>query len=675
MIRNLLVCFLFALTLLLLPIASIGGGVVIDATDTATPTVEVNVGTPGQTGEAEKPRLIAIRFSGLPAGHVLQRGTPVSFDVHLTNPGAEQQVIMKVLLTTGFGSIVYEDTVRVVLPDHGEEHVHVDIDGSTLLPQGPYILEAWAQGDDIGQHSTRISVWNGPAPTPFQTFGISYAGPLFGSRMRSDLDLFRAAGIGWLRFSLHGWLPQGQVNPTEAAVFDQFIQEAGDRQFSMVAAFHPKMSADPATDPVQADKDYLESLMAAATRYGFKVKTWELMRVKPDPNFPQLRGIGYGEIARGREALRKTDKTLQAIMPLDDPFVFNAQEMHLNGMPGKGDVMGMHFNFSGLPEHDNITPRPPVAQMEELTAVSKKALKQVPPIWATEFGFDVNKGSRLPHAMFQAAVISRAHILNLSLGLGRTFWRHSPEAKHDLPFTDDDGAAMPSLLAMRTTMEMLNGVTKVSEVLTFPDVKTFLLSYGTPKRRGKNRVRQVLAVWSIPTSERPKPIGAMTIKTTASELRVTDLWGNTIELHPANGVAIFPVDEFPRFIDLGKETDVELFRPFIAFEPSPVELSPGGANELGLKVVNNQMLFQGDLSLTFYLRRWPGGEDAKELKVSVPAHGALIQRAPLSIPDDAVKGQVYEVNADVLVGTRRIGYLVLPVWYNPDAKPAPVLPQ
>ena len=47
--------------------------------------------------------------------------------------------------------------------------------------------------------------------------------------------------------------------------------------------------------------------------------------------------------------------------------------------------------------------------------------------------------------------------------------------------------------------------------------------------------------------------------------------------------------------------------------------------------------------------------------------------AEIAIPPDARKGELFQVSSEILLGTRRIGYLTIPVWYAPkeDAPPAP----
>ncbi|HEY3416204.1 MAG TPA: hypothetical protein VGM23_04905, partial [Armatimonadota bacterium] len=403
------------------------------------------------TGGATKPSTpsFGVTISTDVPGNLFQADQPVTLTAHITNPGREQFAMVTIRVSTGFGCIVQEDKVRRKLPEKGSIDAVMNVKSSQHLPNGSYLVEVEAVGDtNFGYTTTMLGVWRGPAKTYSDEFGISYAARVDDERVGKDLELFRQAGVGWLRFPMKGWLPNGQSNPPEAELYKGFIQEASDRGFNLLAAFTPLVRDDPSVNPVQADKDYRESLLAAATRYGFKVKSWELLRVKPDPNYAELRGIGFKQIVPAREALKKLDKNtrdIKVIYSIDDPFPVNSLELFMSTIPTDGDAVGMRYNFIGIPEYQT-SPASPIHAADEVVKNAALRTKKLPPLWVTEYGFDPAKGNRLPKPMYQAALISRALIINHAMGFTRTFWRNDPHAAFDLPFVSADGSVMPSLL-------------------------------------------------------------------------------------------------------------------------------------------------------------------------------------------------------------------------------------
>jgi hypothetical protein len=193
-------------------------------------------------------------------------------------------------------------------------------------------------------------------------------------------------------------------------------------------------------------------------------------------------------------------------------------------------------------------------------------------------------------------------------------------------------------------------------------VCAYVFQYGDPKKnKGKSKpgVHYALAIWSESDTR------AMTLKTPATVITVRDLWGNEIELRPTSNTALIQVDTMPRFIDLGDTNDVELLNPFAKFTPSVLTLRQGGANSFEFSLYNDQRCFSGNLAIEMQFRRWPDATDAIVKKATLDPVGHLTIPNTLTIPENVHGGQVYEVNVSLVIGTRRIGYLTLPVWYDP----------
>ncbi|MHB9024929.1 MAG: hypothetical protein ACYC7E_12275 [Armatimonadota bacterium] len=655
--------WLAALLILALPLAIPLAAADIDITPTppggATPTT--------RSSEA----MYSVKISSEMPGNLFLANQPITLTARIANSGKEQSAMVTMRVSTGFGCVVQEDKARRTLPEKGVFDVVMNLKDAQRFPNGSYRVETEVVGDgNFGYGTTMLGIWRGPVTAFADEFGISYAGSLDDARVAKDLDLFRQAGVGWLRFPMKGWLPTGKANSPEAEHYKGFLQVAGDRGFNLLAAFTPLVRDDPGVNPVQADKDYRESLLAAVTHYGFKIKNWELLRVKPDPNFTELRGIGFKQMVPAREALRKikTTKSAQVIYSIEDPFPMNSLELFLQTMPAKGDAVGMRYNFIGIPEN-NVTPASPIFAVEEVVKNAARRTKKLPPLWVTEYGFEPARGNRLPHALYQAALISSTLIINRARGFARTFWRNDPAATFDHPFIAADGNAMPSLLALRTTLDALKGVTAMTPVPVPLDLRSspteskiwsYLLMYGNPKKpKSTKGARYALVIWS------ESDIRAMTLKTPAAQIIVRDLWGNEIELRPTSNTALFQVDAMPRFLDLGTSNDVELLNAFAKFNPPLLTLRNGGANSFEFSLYNDQRCFSGDLPIEMQFRRWPDPTDAIVRKKTLnPADHMNISNT-LTIPENASRGQLYEVSVSLLVGTRRIGYLTLPVWYDP----------
>jgi len=649
----------------------------------AASEVKINVDPPTPAPTTAKPA-ISVSFTGNAANYLYLSGQPIELIAHIANSGAAQPATATISVSTGLGITVLMKDVSVKLPEQGQAELPVFKNESVHWPNGPYTVEVSVLGEQgIGYGATHLSLWNGPTEKTTDFFGISYNvnGPLNADRTWKDLDLFRTIGISWLRFPLQGWLPQGDARPVEAEQYNTFVQEASKRDYHLVALFTPRTTVDPSINPLQTEKELRESLLAATTRYGFKVKYWELQRMRPDPAFPDMKGIGYSLLAAGREAMRTSDKTLQPIFSLDYPFKWNAIEYYAQSSPAAEDILGMRYNFIGIPENRDANPTPPIYELGDVGTSAPKKLKHPPATWVTEYGFDAGKGDRLPKPAYQAALIARALLINCACGISHTFWRHTPGAQYDLPLTNDDGSVQPSLLGLRTTLGMLDGVTQVTELSPQVGVRAYMLCYGGDKKQKKVKPHYVLAVWSD-----SQTLG-MTLKTSASVVPVTDFWGNTLELHPIEGVTLCQVDEFPRFLELGDNPKVELNTPFARFEPGRLVLHDGSENIARFVIWNDSRFFHGKVVYKLNFRRWPeltaddmrpdeatGAERSsfddnqiKSVETSLNPSDNNTFSFRLRIPKTARKGSIYEVSVDILVGTRRIGFLTLPVGYSPTA--------
>ena len=636
----------------------------------AAAEVVVEANTPNVT-KAEPPN-ITVTFRSSVRNQLFTAGQPIDLTAVFTSRVA-QQATLYARVTTAYGVPVLANGKDVELPAGGEVAFPLDFRGVERLPNGMYQVESWAEGTrDAAVGRTQFSIWNGPLDHVTECFGINYVAPLNTERTWSDLDQFKQAGIGWLRFPLQGWLPQGQAVPAEAEVYNQFIQEAGKRNYKLLAAFTPRMTVDRSVNEMQADKEYKESMLAAVARYGFKVKDWELLTVKPDPAFKELKGIRYQDLAKYYPSLKEMEKSCRVIFSADNPLKWNALELFNEKIPAKDDVLAMRYNLIGIPEV-KTEPVPPVYSLEEIIPAARASLKQVPPIWVTDYGFDPRLGNRLPEPTMQAALLARALFINRGNGIERTFWRYDPGDMWNEPLIGADGIPRANYLALRTTLQMLEGVVEVKDVLS-PQLTTrgkvwaFLLRYGGEKKgRDKRKTRYALVTWL--ESRDNRVVYSMTLKTKAQRITLTDLWGNATEMQPTSNVVVFTVDAFPRFIDLGENSDVELFSPFASFMSPAVILSEGKENILGFSMHNDQRLFRNDLNCDVYLRRWPGEDGVlKKEKFDLGPADSKSIRGELFIPENARKGQIFEVNADIMLGTRRIGYLTMPVYYLPKAE-------
>ncbi|HEY3378490.1 MAG TPA: hypothetical protein VGL77_13445, partial [Armatimonadota bacterium] len=583
---------------------------------------------------APSPNGVSITFSSASPGNFFLPGQTIELVAHVHNPGEAQDAKVSVIVTTGLGCVVYSESSTKALPAKSTLDFPITLGATSILPNGSYLVGVLV---DMAYGATRVSVWNGPAAFQSSLFGVSYAGPLNTKQTTTDLDRFKQAGINWIRFPLQGWIPQGEAAPAGSDMYDTFVREASNRGMSLLAAFLPQVSVDPSVDPVQAEKDFRESLLAATTRYAFKVPEWELLPIKPKPYPVGLKGISYDLLASGRTALTRMNKGLHVVIGLDTPIPENALRMFFYKLPANGDAIGIHYNFVGIPENQNAAPKPPVFEMTPLAQKSQKELRHASPVWATEYGFDPTK--KLPQDVHQAALLARAVILNRAMGIERTFWRHDPASHDDLPLTCADGSAQPSLLALRTTLEALDGVREVQPVArSFDGVHLLLLRYGSSGKKRSQETSWKLVAWSETDESR----AGMVLKTAAKTVAVTDLWGNTVELHPVQQTAIFQVDEYPRFINLGNTGEANIINlgDNMGFATKYKVLTPGGEQNVAFNLRNNQQYFTGNIAGELRFTVWPAKPKTVTQKFALSPYEALGNMAiPLTIPDNQYNGK------------------------------------
>jgi hypothetical protein len=615
-----------------------------------------------------------------PPGHLFTPGKPISLTVRVINNGAAQDVTLNAYLSTGTGCPAGAVTVREFMTDDETIERAITFPGSERYPNGPYRVDIAALGQHaLGSISTMAGIWNGPATTRNDRFGVAYTGPLADGHTWKDLDLFAQAGAKWMRFPLHGWLPGADLPPVQIAECNLFIQEATRRDFRLLAAFTPEVTVDRAVNPVQADREYYESLGAAAARYGGRVPIWELLQVRPDPAFLNMKGVGFSQIAQGREALRKVDPKLQALYSFEGDFATNAKELFHYKLPGVGDLMGMRYNFGGIPENTEQSTPPPQALGDVLKSASTLLRKGYnDPVWVTEYGFDQSKAERLPHAVHQAALMARALTIARAGGIERAFWRHEPGSPYDLPFTNDDGSALPSLLALRTTLQMLNGAV-LERDMSVPalGIRAYLFRYPGPGKR--DPADFMFAAWC------EKQPAALSLRTDALNMPVFDPWGNAIELKPQAGIALLQIDENPRFVQLGRTARMEIFPSFVQLIPSRPLLKADGEGLLVIKFSDEERrLFRKAETFKVLIQSWPDRDiiwqglkspDPKKPLV-IPINKILEQtivldppqtaevRRYLPLPANARKGMVYQISIDIMVESRLVGHLEVPVWLD-----------
>lgn len=640
----------------------------IDATPIAP--VELEVGTPPTVEVVQRHGQIGVTFTGLAPHHLFRAGQPITLTARLHNPGAAQQATVTTRVMAGFGALVKRQQETVMLSAGGSSELAIPIvTPDTPLPNGPYRVETLVTTtSNIGLGTTFVSIWNGPLATKSPMGGISLTGPLQATELAADLALLAQAGVQWVRFPLQGWLPQqGSPVPPEALQYQQLLDTITIQGMTPVAAFTPRTSVDPSVNGAQAEKEYMDSLLAAATQYGGTVKWWDLLRVKADPAYAEMKGIGFPILAKGVDALLKHDKNAQVLFTLEPPFKWNALELYHNKLPAKNGALGMQYTFVGQPEIQ-ATPTPPTFDVGEVRSSGKTELKREPPMWVTEYGFSADRMKRFPNVdVHAAALLARATILNRTAEIERTFWRHDLRHAPLDAFTNVDGSAQPTVLALRTTLEQLDGVTSVVALQGGSKAQAMLLKYGeTGKGKKRKAKRCALVIWND-----AGPM-TLTLKTKATRVDVMDIWGNSIELNPASGVALLYVDAFPRFIDVGSDDKVEVFGGFARFSPNRVLVRPGGGNAMHFEMFNDARLF-GNTTVTcdLHFRQWPLNTEVRSQRISIDPQGRQTLEARLDIPQDAVRGQIYDVGVDIMLGTRRIGYLMLPVWYTPTPAAAP----
>lgn len=623
---------------------------------------------PVAPGGPAAPPSITVTFSSEKPGNLFTAGEPLALTAHVANPFDAQDATVSIQVLAATGCVYAEKREGEALPEQGTLDEAIRFGDATPLPRGAYTVTVLVFGQDGkgGFGATHVGIWGGPAAAQSPLFGVNYRGPLDGPRVTANLDLFKSAGFGWVRFPFAGWLPQGEKMPPLAAVYSTFAREVVRRGMGALAAFSPTVTVDPGVNPEKAVQNYTESLLSAAAHCAADIKWWELLCVPP-PAFPDnMRGITYAETAKGRTALREFDKTVQVVYPIDETIRDTMQLTTLMRLPAKEDAFGFHFEYADIPESDRVQPRPPVFDMGVVREKAQKALRRMPNLWATDFGFNADVAAKWPDVN-QAALMARAVILNKVAGIDHTLWRSDPAVPGGLPLVSGDGSAMPGLLAMRTVLQALDGMTSIKPVQSsVKGVNLFVLQFG--KKTRSTLPRTVLVAWCNTGMDRLP----MLIKTTAPQVRVTDLWGNALDLFPMDNIAIFQVDGYPRFIDVGTGDVLEIgnARGCGGFDAPALRITPAGANSVTFSFHNDPMIFRGKLTGEVRCIAWPLSAEITRDAFSLDNQSTSNTTIAIPLPADRQLGRILcEVNAQIYIGNRRMGFMTAPVYYTREIQP------
>lgn len=618
-------------------------------------------------------RNIQITFHSSAENMLFLIGVPVAFSVKILNSAASQDATVTVSVTSGLGATLFRQNYRDPLMEGETREILITLGKESPLPTGPYRVEVLVKAEkDWGYGVSTFGVWPGPIVTKSDFFGVNFQGPLAVERTMRDFELFRQIGVGWLRLPVQGWIPQGQLIPDSAAGLDVLLRAAQEKKLDILAAFTPQISVDPTINSLQAQKDYNESLLAAAARYGFMVKRWELLTVPGAHSALGLQGIWYGEIKPGRESLARFDKKLQVFYGADDPVSANVDAMLRMELPPKGDGIAVHFNLNSLPEVQKE--HTPSELISNSLTKAKQILRRAPPVWVTDFGFHTdllqNSGQVNTH---HAALFARTLLLSRFTNIERLFWRHDPKNPQDLAFTTADGSVQPTYLALRTVLEQIDGLTAVAPVFTSlagqDNSNIYLLRYDVKKSgKVKKHSKYKLVVWTNRISNRT----TLVVRTAASKVIVTDLWGNRQQLQPAGHVVLVQADEFPRFIDVEDDGNAEVNNAgsVAFFTPRTKWLTPGGDNTITFTLSNNQNVFQGNITGNMLFHAWPTGREQEPVEFNLDKYKERTVEFRDLFNDPALfetannQRLLSEISVEIMQGQLRIGYLTLPVYYS-----------
>ena len=617
-------------------------------------------------------RNIHVSFQSPAANFLFLAGEPVQITASILNTAASQDSTVTITVMSGLGAQVLKRTFYDPLMEGETLEYPITLGEDYRLPGGPYIMEVLVKAEkDWGYGEASFGVWNGPLSVQSDFLGINYTGPLQEERAMRELQLFQDAGIGWLRLPVQGWMPQGQAIPIESLLYDRLLRSAAEKNIQVLAAFTPQISVDPTINSLQAQKDYNESLLAAAARYGFMVKRWELLTISR-PLYPSgLQGIWYTEIKPGREALTRFDKSLQVFYGADDPALANVEALLRMDLPLKGDGIALHYNMQSLPEMQKE--RTPSTLVGEASSKAKYIIKRVPPVWITDFGFHPrllrDSGQTNTH---QAALFARTALLSRFTNIERIFWRHNTTDTNDLPFSSEHGGVQPTYLALRTIVSQINGLSAVTPVFTSligqDNTNIHLMRFDEQQGKKKKISRYKLVLWTTRISHRT----TLALRTVAPRIMVTDIWGNVQVLQPSNNIALVQADEFPRFIDLDFDGKVEVSHAGAVafFTPNCKWLTADGDHNIKFTLVNNQNIFQGRIAGRLVFHSWPGGQQQAPVDYELePYREKPIEFRDLfndrAVMQDARNQRLFsEINVDIMHGELRMGYLTLPVYYS-----------
>ena len=622
----------------------------------------------------------------------------IQFNVNIKNNLAQHKVgLITVHVRNSFGTTIAVDVENLHLPPNNSQVVTIDL-SDKRVPLGHYTINYVIDFVDSGWLSGtgQFGVYNSTTYAAGDWFGVNYVGDFDDPRAETDLALLAVMGVKNLRFSMQGWIPQGHTSIAEIDASYRVVNITKNFGFNLLCNFLPATNTDLGANPVVAGAEMNESFWAALSRYGNDIREWEL---SPSPaivtiaggrgweespsstgvRFTSGKGIRYYEISELRNTARKYDKNLTMIIGADSPLLGYTFEAFQYKMPEKNDFFGYHYSYIGKPENPLAYPAPPMHELGAINAEANKTIKRTPNAWVTDLGFDNTKN--LPSAVNQAVLITRALILNKSVGFKRTYWRNDPSETVDLPFVSVDGSVNPSFLAVRNMLTHLEG-TETLDTMTVVDRSTpsgispIHIYFAKSNKKAKTK-KHVLVMWC----DDETLSNQILLEVDAPEVQMYDVWGNVTYLYPSNGRLVIPVTEKPNYLHVSNAKNVKVsnITRVMSFDAKVKRINEKMTLEeasISLDISNNPLVFKGRQAFTVSIDCSPF-LDEPIIKSFELNEGQLmrvtIPRFEISNVDKINGKGLLEVKAALYVGNQCIALASLPVYYvTPVQKPEEV---
>jgi|GEM_PF-2091747 len=636
--------------------------------------VSVTADVPYQTQARKAGVEIIVKTNRL--GNLFSVLDDIKVNVEIVNNNSERYAgTAEVFVKNSFGSIIYIKKHDIILGANSTDVIPLTYSFGGL-PFGPYnidvILDLKENGWVIG--NGKFSYYDSTVYSENDWFGINYIGDFDNERIYNDFELFDRLGVSNLRFTMQGWLPQHEVTLDEIEYSYRLLDKVKPYGFNLLCNFMPAFSTDTRVNSLLAEVEMEESLAAALSRYAYEIKEWE---ISPSPSEYTLlgnRGIRYGEIKKLRDIITKYDKKLKVIVGVDSPHKGNLTESFYYKIPQKSDYSGFHYSYLKRPENSIVNPTPPVFIMDTIKSDAGKILKHGLNLWMTDLGFDT-KAENLPNDIDQAILMSRAILQNRASGFDRIYWRNNPYDKKDLPFIGNDGVANPSYLAVRNLLIQLDRTTE-SDMLSFnaEDNSLFHVFMFKSGKKEKNK-KQVLAFWREDVVMRRQ----IMIEVDCPQVVLTDIWGNSTYLYPANGKINLPITEKPSYLDVSDAKKVHVTvgkQGVLSFEPRIATINEKmtpAETKLSLVVTNDPSFFRGTQTLMVTVECPALFKEMLITEVNLVENSTRqIMLPSFDIADaDRVHGKgITEVTARLFVGTQCVAVAVLPIYYYIPANTA-----